>query len=662
MSSRKLKLTSLFLLVCLFWAHSAIRAEWIKDGVPICSSSGDQWYGYIASDGAGGAIVTWWEYRTAGKSADVFAQRLDSDGNILWSPDGVPICTASGAQADPQIIADGSGGAIISWRDARSGDYDIYAQRIDATGNVQWKTDGIGVCIAAYGQYEAGILPDGRGNFIIAWRDDRSGYGQVYCQKLDGDGNALWTSNGIRVCSTLYWEDDPKIISDTRGGAILIWHDERYSIVNSFIYAQRIDGNGTKLWDPGGAPIDLSGGLKWERYCVPDGHGGGIVSWRDDRTGGENVYAQRFDSTGAILWVSGGVPVCTAVNDQIGPSIAPDDLGGAIVAWLDNRDGRDDIYAQRVLADGNMKWHTDGVMIHKGPLTSGFGYSFPDIVRDENGGAILTWQEGPGAPDLWDILAQRVDAEGSLLWPDSAVSVCRAPGGQYFPRMTTNGENGAIITWRDMRNGAQANGAVYAMRVTDSGETVATLLQNYSAHVSNSSFITIEWTLSEVDSDAQFAVLRCEAKKTDYEELIGAEIQRSGLSFTYVDKACEPGKSYRYRVDVSDSRGRRVLFETDEIALPPLPFALFQNYPNPFNPSTTISYYVPSDCQVTLDIYDSSGKLISKLLDRENKPAGKDIAEWRGVDDQGRPVSSGVYFYKLQAGKESISKKMVLLK
>jgi hypothetical protein len=89
---------------------------------------------------------------------------------------------------------------------------------------------------------------------------------------------------------------------------------------------------------------------------------------------------------------------------------------------------------------------------------------------------------------------------------------------------------------------------------------------------------------------------------------------------------------------------------------------LFQNYPNPFNPSTTIGFFLPNRCQVTLEIYDTSGRLITRLLDRETKPAGTNAVEWRGLDDRGRAVSSGVYFCRLRAGKETISKKMTLLK
>jgi hypothetical protein len=340
--------------------------------------------------------------------------------------------------------------------------------------------------------------------------------------------------------------------------------------------------------------------------------------------------------------------------------MASDDFGGAIIAWHDERDGCDDVYAQRIDSSGTAKWALNGVPVRINPPLGLTPWTIPQVVADGAGGAIIAWQWGWGTPTYYDIFAHRVDAEGNLLWPDSSVAICRASGGQYYPQMTTNGEGGAIITWRDMRNGAK--GAVYAMRVTDKGETVATLLQSYRAYIGGPSFITIEWRLSELDPDAHFVVLRREAGQTDYKELSGGEIQRNGLLFTYVDKSCEPGVSYDYRVDVSDGQGRRVLYESEEIALPPLPLALFQNYPNPFNPSTVIGFNLPSACEVTLEIYDSSGRLIARLLERETKPAGRHAVQWRGLDERGRIVSSGVYFCRLRVGKETISKKMVLLK
>jgi len=90
-------------------------------------------------------------------------------------------------------------------------------------------------------------------------------------------------------------------------------------------------------------------------------------------------------------------------------------------------------------------------------------------------------------------------------------------------------------------------------------------------------------------------------------------------------------------------------------------FELFGNYPNPFNPSTTIRFDLPLRSTVNLDIFNLRGQKICSLVDSE-LPAGTHRAVWNGLDDQGRPVSSGVYLYRLSDSKNTTTKKMMLMK
>ena len=85
-------------------------------------------------------------------------------------------------------------------------------------------------------------------------------------------------------------------------------------------------------------------------------------------------------------------------------------------------------------------------------------------------------------------------------------------------------------------------------------------------------------------------------------------------------------------------------------------YALSQNYPNPFNASTLISYELPRQSQVTIEIYDILGRRVTTLINKK-QPAGIYQAIWRADN-----VSSGIYYYKLQAGNYTKTKKMVLLK
>jgi hypothetical protein len=90
-------------------------------------------------------------------------------------------------------------------------------------------------------------------------------------------------------------------------------------------------------------------------------------------------------------------------------------------------------------------------------------------------------------------------------------------------------------------------------------------------------------------------------------------------------------------------------------------FGLLQNAPNPFNPKTTIAFNLPASTDVTLEIYDVAGRRVTTLVN-ERLGAGEHRVEWNGVASTGERVASGVYFYKLTAGEENVSKKMVLLK
>ncbi len=89
----------------------------------------------------------------------------------------------------------------------------------------------------------------------------------------------------------------------------------------------------------------------------------------------------------------------------------------------------------------------------------------------------------------------------------------------------------------------------------------------------------------------------------------------------------------------------------------PQDFALEQNYPNPFNPVTTIGYILPVEGKVTLKIYNTLGKEIATLLNGEYKEAGRHLLMFDASS-----LPSGVYFYRIIAGKFSMTKKSVLIK
>jgi flagellar hook assembly protein FlgD len=101
--------------------------------------------------------------------------------------------------------------------------------------------------------------------------------------------------------------------------------------------------------------------------------------------------------------------------------------------------------------------------------------------------------------------------------------------------------------------------------------------------------------------------------------------------------------------------------DSQDITAPVLVTALKGNYPNPFNPTTTIRYSTKEAGPVALEIYNVKGQLVKKLVN-EDKAPGEHTVIWNGTDLNNRPVSTGVYFYKMHAGKYSSTRKMIMMK
>ena len=90
-------------------------------------------------------------------------------------------------------------------------------------------------------------------------------------------------------------------------------------------------------------------------------------------------------------------------------------------------------------------------------------------------------------------------------------------------------------------------------------------------------------------------------------------------------------------------------------------FTVHQNYPNPFNPVTNLNYHLPEDSFVRITIYDAFGNEINKLIDSKQSRGQKSV-QWNSNNNQGKPVSAGVYIYRIQAGDFVENRKMILLK
>ncbi|HTM58047.1 MAG TPA: hypothetical protein VL123_06500 [Candidatus Udaeobacter sp.] len=435
-------------------SHAAWPHDPNNGNVPICATTGDQDYPTICSDGAGGAIITWYDYRSG--NYDIYAQRVNAAGVAQWIANGVAVCTAAGIQVYPTICSDGAGGAIITWYDYRGGLADIYAQRVNAAGAPQWTANGVAICTAVNDQSSPVIVADGASGAIITWTDARSGPTDIYAQRVNSAGVPQWTVNGVAMCTASNTQQSPSITSDGAGGAIVVWSDLRNGS-NYDIYVQRVNSGGTPQWTANGVAICTAANNQDYPTIVPDGSGGAIMTWEDLRGGSYDVYAQRVNAAGTILWLGDGNAISTAANGQSLPVITSDGAGGAIIAWQDNRVSLSDIYAQRVSPAGATQWTADGVPLS----TATDNQQTPTITSDGAGGSIIAWNDGRNG--AYDVYAQRISATGNTLWAYNGAAISTAYGYQLYPTITTDGAGGAILTWLDARNAVDYD--IYAQRI-----------------------------------------------------------------------------------------------------------------------------------------------------------------------------------------------------
>jgi hypothetical protein len=414
--------------------------------VPICTASGTQEHPRITTDGASGAIIVWQDMSS---SSDVYAQRIDARGQVRWLQDGVAICIESGNQWFPNIVSDGAGGAIMAWWDKRAGfvETDIYAQRIDADGKIQWKPGGIPICKAPGAQQDFDIISDGAGGAIIAWQDyrDSNDAPDIYAQRVSINGITLWTPDGIAISKEKGEQAYASLIRDGKNGVIIAWHDNRNG--NDDIYAQRIDANGHPVWKEKGIMVCTYTGNQMFADAASDGNGGAIIVWMDDRNEkGWDVYTQHIDSEGKILWQADGIPICTAKGDQYDYNIVEDGQNGAFIAWRDQRNNNEwDIYIQKINTTGDVKFIKDGIIVCDAPKNQ----YHPTMINDGDDGVILTWWDERDVSA--DVYAQRINTNGKFLWVKNGAAICTAEGGQQDPYLINSGIGSAIITWWDKR-------------------------------------------------------------------------------------------------------------------------------------------------------------------------------------------------------------------
>lgn len=406
---------------------------------------------------------------------------LITSGWVRPSVVGLPICLAGDSQQNQQIVSDGSGGAIVVWQDGRNGPgrNTIYAQKIDASGQIAWTQNGVPICGYMGGgggdQRSPQLVSDGAGGAIITWQGNRPAIYpgtliDIWAQRVNADGTVAWPVNGKIVLSKTGDQVNPRIASTGGGGSIIVCED-RFNPPNDInVVAQKLNANGDQQWGTEGIMVCSGNGTQTEPELVSDGAGGAICTWTDSRTSMfGDIYAQRLDANGSIHagWTTDGIPVCTSTTGDYSPAIVTDGASGAVIAWQSISIPQPYyVRAQHIDANGSIhaNWPTNGLTLG----TATYGVRSFDIASDGAGGAFLAWSAQTAGPIT--LYARLVTGSGTLPWPAKTISgppeYSASPGN---PAIVADGVGGAFITWADSRTLPHTGTDIYAQRVDGAG-------------------------------------------------------------------------------------------------------------------------------------------------------------------------------------------------
>jgi len=496
----------------------------------------------IVSDGAGGALVVWRQFSPA-TQRDIVAQAIDASGAPKWAS-VTTVCDAIDEQEELCVESDGLGGAIIAWRDWRSGSREVYAQRVSASGVTMWTEDGILVAPSIAHEAAPVITTDGANGAIIAWETDQTPDG-VYAQRVGLLGGPLWTPGGINVCYVLSGQESPAIASDGHGGAIITWEYPTWSPDLLDLYVQRLDASGNRLWHNAGVPLGKGIDFQHDAQIVPDGTGGAIFAWWDERNDHGDIYAQRLDASGTPQWAINGIGICTDPAQQWKPSMVGDGFGGAILTWLDYRSHGlgSGYYTQRLDSAGTAYWAAGGIALINAPQIHAVR-----LVSGVPGSGIVTWTDfRSGEGDIY--AARAVD-------PEPGVAYCFGdPGSGTACRC--NNDNDGTVPGSGCANGAHASGA----QLTASGEAS---LANDTLVLATTSAVPIENGLYfQADNDTSPGLLWGDGLRCAGGNLKRLEVRKangSGDSATIREIAArvgniQPGDTKHYQLWYRDPLG-----------------------------------------------------------------------------------------------------------
>jgi hypothetical protein len=472
-----LRLATALTVTLPFVAAAGALAQWTPDAGSnnaIADRPNSQVTPKLAACADGSSYVAWFD--NANGSYQVWMQRLSASGAEMWPHNGILVSDKpqETSLVDWDLIADSAGNAVVTFTDRRDGtDLDVYAYRVNADSAMMWGADGVAVSVNSDFEAAPKVVETSTGDFVVTWCQlPNSGTGAVRMQRISPAGAIQLPVNGVKIGGNA--NERPgfnAMVASDNGSVIVCWIRNIAQFTSPrHLHTQKVAADGTVLWNGGTAQVVVHNSslpIAYTPKILSDGAGGAYYVWHRAAPTLYVSYVQHLDSTGAALLTANGFEVSTEAGvHKIDPVPVYSTELGGLWVAFGRRDSAQ---SQRGLMLQRISDEGSRELGVNGVELRPTDLVDEQFVRVQNAGAdlMLTWFEYPTFGGTSShILATRVDAAGAAVWGAGTVEACSVMSSKDDPECATGSDGSMLLVWSDER--ADANN-VYGQRINADG-------------------------------------------------------------------------------------------------------------------------------------------------------------------------------------------------
>lgn len=621
----RIRIVVFFLLLLISFIYSPlIRAQWTNDpaqNTKLVQDTDDP-VNISCVNNKGGGVFLFWEDGKKGSNSNVFYQYIDKTGKPAFKGEGKKISSLKGKKAQPLSAMYSGNSAVVIWKDYT---YEpqgrLIVQRVFSDGNLGWSESGLQIT-AKQNVLDYSIATDTSGGVFVAHiekTNDPQGNYKITVQKINATGYIMYKTDGIVVRRSAVRCSSVSVVADENGGTYLLWLE---NINNRFqVLGQHVDASGRINWSKAPVVISSSNNSVFTFTALSTNLNSVYVAWQV-RNKSKDILHQLVSLKGKLLWGSGGKLACQIKGNQFNPSLAVND-SSLYMSWTNEFNHDKDLYIQKYRLDGKPMWTESGI-----PVIAYRGDQFGQkLIADPKSGVFISWIDKRIDSLKANIYGQRINKYGKFLWDSLGLPLAKYKNSEKsYLNILSDYDNSSILIFKDKRG---TNNGIYGQKIITVSSLIPQIvglktkverdsvtISWYNTNEGSASSFAVQKLIEDSNGNEKWITI---ANIPINNTLVNA--------YEVTEKPVTSGVQ-NYRILVTDKDGNTFLSEISQINYftDSDHIILGQNTPNPFTDFTEISFYLPSSMRVSFEFYNSRLETVREISNQyfeagENKIA-----------------------------------------